>query len=777
MTMRVVLAVVSVVVLLVAGGLVAWRMIGSGDTVVHLEAASGGSVTTGDGVVVRFAPGALTRDTDVHVKAVEQVAPPAGGSWVADPVDVTLVGGDLRTFATLTLPLRGTVTDGASVSVMSRDDDGVWTAEGGTVDAAGDTITTIVAHFSVKSVFKRGVDVAQMPLQVGKSVYSAIKDVTYEAPAPRCEPASQLWKATAKGDALKVCVTAGTKDRKASLRVVNNRLYGQFLQLRGYPAMATAQQDKSALVDNIWRMLGDQNRNYTYLRGKGTLELDLPAGYRLIDFVARPGVETVILQIVVDTAGVVYAPAKMVVDAIECVLALPVFDEVVRDRAYRRIFELAGAVGNCVSAAITGYQILKSDAPVEEEKAAKKVRDGFLSAWAAAMANIPTALETVIQGGLQGVSSQHVVAERVPITPRNALNEPKSPLPAAVAATQQRLSDAADGYRQDRYRLSEVVPRAGLAFGNAADQGQKPSLTLGQEPDPIAGPKAAAAISSLTVTPPLRWKCPESGRDGYVYGLADPELATYPGSVSALGFAAEATGAIREAARAARPYRICIDLDGAWSVFSRGMPARYPAADALRIEELAGEYTRCRSSLVSAFVPADSRCHSSIRADIDGDGKKDALMLYRRGADDWTARVVTAEGPITDLALPKDENPPVPFNAIFLRHADFDGVAGEEAAVTVAIGAHSEELVLLTYAGKGLTTVRRAGGGEGADRFRIDSSLSYSEGIGCADVDGDGKPEFLETGASFETDPATGEVVSAEGGWGAWSWKGTCTWR
>jgi hypothetical protein len=755
--MRVSLAVVAVLAVLVAGGVAAWRYIGRDDA-VHIDAAKGGTARTDDGVSVAFGPGALTADTDVLIKPTKDVPAPAGTTWVTEPVEVTLEGGELQKGATLTMPVG--VGDPADAMIVSRDEAGVWTSEGGVADARAGTVTTVVGHFSLKGVAKKVKDVVEMPLKVGGALVSAFKDTTYEAAPPKCDPASQLWTPRTKGDNVKICVLAGTADRPSQLRIVNNRLYGQFLQLRAYPKLKIDQDDKSDLVTNIWRDLAKVNPDYTYLAGKETLDIDLSGGYRGVDFLARPSLEAVIMKVIVDTAKVAMVEAKVAVQAIQCVLATPVFDEVVRERAYKRIPELGKAAGDCVSSAVTGWKIFKDDAPADEEAKARKDRSDFLDAWATAMKDLPTVVETIVQGGfIQRWNTQHVIADRAVIVPQKALNEASGTLPAAVAATQKQLADAAADYKSDRYALNDALPHNGLVFGNAKDQDQKPSLTLGQEPDEIAGPKAAAALALLTSTPPLRWGCPETGRDAYVYGLADPELNTYPGRVTALGYGPEETTVIQESARAARPYRLCIDPDGTWSVFSRNMPQTWPAVDALRIEERKSTYTECGKVLVSAFVPPDAICPTSIRADVDGDGKKDALIVYQRPRHGWTARVVLAAGPAWDKALPVVESYPE-VNAVVIGHTDMDGVPGEEAAISVGIGAHSEELVLVSYTKKGLVFVRRSGGEEGADRFTLDESVTYSVGISCADADHDGKPELVEGGVFFQETPYSGGTTS-----------------
>ncbi len=254
--MRVALAAITAVAVLIVGGVLAWRLLDLGDdTVVHIEAAAGGTARNNDGVAVTFAPAALTADTDVRIRPLKDVPAPAGTVWLSDPVDVTLTGGELRTAATLTMPVKVSASaDDTSVTIVSRDAEGVWTAEGGTVDPVAGAVTTIVGHFSAKGALKRLNDITEVPRKVGSTLVSAFKDAAYDAPAPKCDPGSRLWTSRTNGNNVKVCVKGGTDDQPSSrLRVVNNRLYGQFLQLQAYPKLIVDQQAKADPVTNIWR--------------------------------------------------------------------------------------------------------------------------------------------------------------------------------------------------------------------------------------------------------------------------------------------------------------------------------------------------------------------------------------------------------------------------------------------------------------------------------------------------------------------------------------------
>jgi len=752
--------VAAVVVVLLVGAFAVRQVVRSDDT-VRVKASAGGTVRGDDGVTVRFAPGALSADADVRMKAVD-VAPPEGMEWDGEPVDITLTGGSLRTAAAVTFPARGDDT-----LIVSRQGNGPWVNEGGVAD--GKTITTVVSHFSVwgraKARAQLAYKILKVPAQLGAAVVSAYRDASYRAPDPTCAPASQTWRGSVKGGNVKVCVTAGGDGHRPRLKVVNNRLYGQFLQLRGYPPMRVTQPDNGKLVDNVWRMLGDANRDYTYLPGKGTIELELPAGYRLIDFLARPGLEVVIAQFVVDVLSVAMLPVDLLVAAVQCVLAAPVTEEVARTLDLKRVPELGSALFNCVTTATDAWTGLREGADGAQKDEAKKARAKEVDAITTAIKDAPTLVQTILRSPIQQVKSQHVIAERTPIASAKALNEEGGNLPAAVVATQKRLYDAANAYGSNRFGIVDALPKAGLQFGNAADPGQKPSVTLGSEPDPIAGPKAASALADLTSTPPMHWRCPETGRDSYVYGLADPELNTYPGRVAALGFAPEEEGAVVDSARAARPYRICIDADGTWTVFSRATPSdAFPEALAAKLPERKTAFWDCPVIAPNPFTPVDAACQGATKMDVDGDGKTDTLLTFRR-SEQWTARAVMARGPVADLVLPIDQEQFPSAQPVVLTHTDFDGVPGEEAVIVVGFGAHSQILVMLTYTKDKLLLVRHNGVDDQPEMFIEDGNIKYSVGIGCSDHDHNGVPELVEASAFFETLPATGSQTR-------WTWQG-----
>ncbi|MDG6106583.1 hypothetical protein Daura_28455 [Dactylosporangium aurantiacum] len=768
-------AVVAVLALVAGAIVVVWRVLRDDATVVRVAAATGGTVTTPDGVRLRLAPGALTVDADVRIAPAGDVAPPDGTAWVARPVEVTLSAGQLRTSATLTMPVDAAAfaADGARTTVVTRDAEGRWEGEGGVLDPAGRTITTTLAHFSLKGVIKDAAKIAEVPGKVALALGQAYADLRYEAKQPDCGTESHLWAAAAEGGTnVKVCVSAGDFGRSARLTIVNNRLYPQFLRLGGYPPMLVTQPDRVSVVDNVWRMLGEVNRDYTYLPGKGRLELELPAGSDVVDIVATPGLEAVIAQFVVDVLAVAYVPVGFAVKTVQCVLAAPVTEEVVRTKALRRLPELGGALANCVGSAWTSYTVLKDDATDAEERQAKRDRAAVLDAVTTALRDVPRIGETVLLAAAQGPAGQHVVARRTAVLPVKALNEPGGELPAAVRTTQERLYAAARQYPSDRDALLKVVPPAGLAFGNAADPDQGQSTTLGLGPDPVAGPLAANQMLLLMMTPPMHWQCTETGRDGYVYGMADPDLNTYPGRLTDLGLDAERGQLTRTAARGARPYRVCIMADGTWTVFSKGVPTgQFPAADQAALAEQPARIDRCPGPAPSPFLPRDSVCVSVTRLELDGDDKPDRFIMYRR-FEQWVARAVLGRGAVLDLPFTYTEGVPGSL-PIIEAHLDLDGQAGDEVAVQSGFGAHSVQLILITYTEQGLTLVRdNSVSGEDGEHFMVDDSRSYSMGIGCSDDDHDGRPELVQGSVYYDYDVATLKLTAVQGHRVTYTWRG-----
>ncbi|MBL7259174.1 hypothetical protein [Paractinoplanes lichenicola] len=697
--MRVALAAVVAVVLLAAGGVIAWSL-RSPATIARISAAAGGTITTDEGVSVRFGPGAVSVDTQVRIVPRPSVEPPDGLTWLAEPVAVSLDEGTLRTAATVTLPLRAKAKDGGLVTVVSRDGNRVWSSEGGVVDLDAGTITTTVGHLTIVSA---GRAVVAAPDRAGAGAGA------YGAPDPDCGTTrSDRWTAHVEGGAVKTCVAAGAADRSALLRVVSDSASGRFAELGGYPQLAVVQPNRASAADTVWRKLAETDRDYTFLPGRGMLDVSLPGNYNSIDFVARTGPDVAVAEYLVDVMSSAFVPAEVTVQAVRCALALPPDG-------------LDGRLASCVIDAFDAVRILPEGV---SENQARADRADVRGSVIAAMQGLTGAVAS-----RPAVDDQwRVIARRGPVIPRKALNEPGGSLPAAVVTTQERLYAAAA-----RDSLTDALPPSGLTFANTG----------------LTGPRVTGAVAALVTTPPLRWPCDETSRDGYVYGLADPGLATYPARLADLGLPAEDVGIVRQTAGQGQDFRLCIALDGTWTSLVAGLPpGEFPAAEA---SKLAGPVTCSSSAPANAFVPPDATCRSVARADLDGDGRTDTLLLFHRG-DRWTARAVLAAGRTSDVLLPFGR-PAV------LETIDLDGEPGEEVALQTGSTVH-----LLSLTSDGLVLIDQ--------RFETASTLARTAGLGCSDINRDGRPELVSGSADYTRDPATGAIMTAATAETRWTWHG-----
>ncbi len=717
--MRVALAAVVAAVLLLVAGVVVWTL-RSPATVARITAATGGTITTGDGVSVRFGPGALSEDTEVRIVPRPSIAAPEGLTWLAEPFDVSLGGGSLRTSATLTLPLTR-ASQGDLTTVVSRDENGVWSSDGGTVDRDAGTITTVVGHLSIKSAAGTSVRPPRLVSGAGP----------YDAPDPDCGTTrSERWSARADGGAVKTCVAAGAADRAALMRVASNRAYGQFAELGGYPPITYAQPDAAGVAETVWRKLAEADRSHTFLPGRGLLDVGLPGGFRTIDFVTRGGLDVMVAEYVVGLMSAAYVSSDVTLEAVRCVLALPVVTDLAHTRSPQRLPELGAKVLGCVTGAFADTPVLGEGSPAQDKKDARDDRFAVTATVTTAIRGLPAAVETLLRSEAADTTGRRVIADRSPVIPRKALNEPGGEIPAAVVATEQRLYAAAA-----RDSLADALPPSGLIWSNTG----------------LSGPRITDAVAALVTTPPLRWPCDATARDGYVYGLADANLLTYPARLADLGLPAEDVGIVRQTAGLGKDHRLCIALDGSWTSLTHNLPAgEFPASDAAKLPASA----TCDTTAPNAFLPPDSVCRSVARTDLDGDSRTDALLTFRRG-DHWTARAVLAAGRVSDLVLPYEgDDAPVMLDGV-----DLDGQPGEEIALQTG-----GVLRLLSFTGDGLVLI--------AQEFAAESTLAHTAGIGCADVDRDGRPELVEGAADFGRDPATGAIVAASTTETRWTWRG-----
>lgn len=148
-------------------------------------------------------------------------------------------------------------------------------------------------------------------------------------------------------------------------------------------------------------------------------------------------------------------------------------------------------------------------------------------------------------------------------------------------------------------------------------------------------------------------------------------------------------------------------------------------------------------------VPRGSGCLAGIGADLDGDGVRDAFLLFAALGGGgrplaWRAKAVTASaGAVQESAV---ETPSA--EAIYpwlAMAADADGDGRDEVFVGVDHGASTEFLELFAVVGTGIVRVEESGGG--AMRIALGGSATHGNGVECRDADGDGRPELLLLGA------------------------------
>lgn len=101
------------------------------------------------------------------------------------------------------------------------------------------------------------------------------------------------------------------------------------------------------------------------------------------------------------------------------------------------------------------------------------------------------------------------------------------------------------------------------------------------------------------------------------------------------------------------------------------------------------EFGRCPQAPPSRYLPARAGCLSVRRADVDGDGRTDLVLLYARldsrgfprsrrhgDSDRFTLEVVRARGGVATTAVPRSD-----LNTTFLRARNLDGRPGIELLV------------------------------------------------------------------------------------------------
>src|SRR5439155_4095118 len=116
------------------------------------------------------------------------------------------------------------------------------------------------------------------------------------------------------------------------------------------------------------------------------------------------------------------------------------------------------------------------------------------------------------------------------------------------------------------------------------------------------------------------------------------------------------------------------------------------------------EFGRCPVAAPSPYLPKHAGCLTVRRADVDGDGRTDLVLLYARldRRNRFTLKVVRARGETATARVPRTD-----LNTTILRARNLDGRAGFELLVHEYHVTTEEGLGAYTFAG---TTLRRAGG-------------------------------------------------------------------
>ena len=119
------------------------------------------------------------------------------------------------------------------------------------------------------------------------------------------------------------------------------------------------------------------------------------------------------------------------------------------------------------------------------------------------------------------------------------------------------------------------------------------------------------------------------------------------------------------------------------------------------------QFGRCPIAAPSRYLPRHSGCVSMRRADVDGDGRTDLIVLYghlnaKQIATGFTLEVVRAQGEIIRIAVPRSE-----LNATIARLRNVNGRPGVEIFVHDAHITTEEVMGIYSFDGHRL---RRAGG-------------------------------------------------------------------
>jgi hypothetical protein len=621
----------------------------------EVNADDGGDLAL-DGVRVHIPPHALRKSATLKIAPVRPKLP-TDVSNLSSSVRVELDGEALTAPATITFPLSAAPSRDHLVYALRQDDDGRLVNAGGAVDATARTLTVSTTHFSVWSVVQHVLSVVSGVAKVVRSLQNAWKDLRWRPTDPDCGPETSLWwPSVVGGDGIRLCGQEDRDGQPTVLKVVNARLYPQFLKLREYglrlhepvPAVdvsgATipqppgagqdATQTPDAFGNAVWKALSAFDSNLTILPGKGTATVELPAdaggviGGPTIGARLEPSALAMAYTVIVDVLATAFVPVNYLVNTLDCIRRNP--------DALHWNAKAVDAWVACASAVATGMEGLGPDnatpqVPEEGDSRVPTARcaDGSLSyattsrgrcshhggvareldssgkagglaataeklleGLSAGLKDAPAVLDLLTRGAVQGPNSLQAVAQPRPFIATGALGE-NFDFGDKVRQTVEGLHVAAAHYDYDAtYRndghspLHALIPPAGLAFSNAADPDQRQTLQLGEAPDKLAGPQAAAALAALTTTAPRLMTCPETGQRAYIYG-ADAPGPALDAALAAAHYSPQVRAAVVRSTRAAAGYRICVASDGAWRSFYRdsGGPSTDPTSPDLPVDD------------------------------------------------------------------------------------------------------------------------------------------------------------------------------------------------
>lgn len=680
----------------------------AGRVAQRVSAEAGATVKLGDGAVVKFPPGALDRDTTFASTTGHAVKVP-GANVLGPAFEISIGRARLRKPAVVTLPVsrRARITGATrSLAVASREGGSTpWIMHPATLSADRRSVRVAVRHFS--TMVATGVDTGALTaslLETVGNLEQIVGDFRFKARVI-CEPEGSLYTVTLSGpDAVRACTTASTQGKPGELRIFNNRAYPQILKLRSLRRslrLHVSTEGANDASSQFFTWLGNVGVNDTFLPSKGLVRIEVPAGIQSFEFGTEASAGAIATEVVANVVltTVLGVPHKALTSAADEVVAM---------------YELVDRTTKCASLKVSPGQILNDPTSIlgplgsclgfiEVATSAGERRLRDLVKITDVMRQLSEDLLSVVRVGrlyVQGVPDAHVgqsvSVERDALLPASDLNGPDL-LPRAVRDTVADLQDIAARYPDDPARardaLDRLEPPNGLLYAGAADRDQPQSTRLGAHPDAIAGPRAAAAIGSLVLTPPMLGLCEPIGRLAYVFqGREDQDY--YAGLLrQRVKYKDEKARLVARAAAEAAGYTFCVGRDGAWMAFAHDVPRGFATADLADLRDQTTRVEDCASPLsprrVNPFVPARAECSVVRTARLDSDVKPDRLLVYRVDDRIVARTFLTLKGRgVFDASLEHFADPYTePTNLTALR--DLDGRPGDEALIRTASGAHN----------------------------------------------------------------------------------------